>query len=162
MRSALMGKKSIPSCKRESSPIPTPSSRPSARCAESLPLNPTKFGSPTVLSMASIRERPPSNSQPAQPRKFPCWSLVVRCSKFLLNVRRVMGAWWPSRSSKPSPRHFVSRGEFDSHPLRHFQLRFAICDCRLENYGSAALPTFPFANQKSKIANPKGGVDHVA
>ena len=34
-------------------------------------------------------------------------------------IRRVKGAWWPSRSSKPSlPRKW--RGRFDSYPLRHF------------------------------------------
>ena len=27
-------------------------------------------------------------------------------------------AWWSSRSSKSSPRHFVPGGGFDSHPLR--------------------------------------------
>ena len=40
-------------------------------------------------------------------------------------IRRVKGAWWPSRSSKPSsPRKW--RGRFDSYPLRLF-----IFDCRL-------------------------------
>ena len=33
--------------------------------------------------------------------------------------RRVMRAWWSSRSSKPQPRHFVPGGRFDSYPLRH-------------------------------------------
>src|SRR6266446_6805408 len=35
-------------------------------------------------------------------------------------LRRVIRAWWSSRSSKSSPRHFVSGGRFDSYPLRHF------------------------------------------
>ena len=36
-------------------------------------------------------------------------------------IRRVKGAWWPSRSSKPSsPRKW--RGRFDSYPLRVFFL----------------------------------------
>ena len=42
-------------------------------------------------------------------------------------IRRVKGAWWPSRSSKPSlPRKW--RGRFDSYPLRHliFELRVPI------------------------------------
>ncbi len=51
----------------------------------------------------------------------------VRCSTF--DVRgstfnplwRVMGAWWPPRSSKPSSRHFVSGGVFDPLPLRHLR-----------------------------------------
>jgi hypothetical protein len=33
--------------------------------------------------------------------------------------RRVMGAWWPPRSSKPSSVRFTGRGKFDSYPLRH-------------------------------------------
>src|SRR5437762_6408232 len=33
-------------------------------------------------------------------------------------LRRVIRAWWSSRSSKSSPRHFVSGGRFDSYPLR--------------------------------------------
>ena len=32
-------------------------------------------------------------------------------------------AWWSSRSSKSSPRHFVSGGRFDSYPLRHPRAR---------------------------------------
>ena len=37
------------------------------------------------------------------------------------SIRRVKGAWWPSRSSKPSsPRK--CRGRFDSYPLRIFFL----------------------------------------
>jgi hypothetical protein len=40
-------------------------------------------------------------------------------------IRRVKGAWWPSRSSKPSLLR-KWRGRFDSYPLRLF-----IFDCRL-------------------------------
>ena len=36
----------------------------------------------------------------------------------LVLSRRVIRAWWSSRSSKSSPRHFVSGGRFDSYPLR--------------------------------------------
>src|SRR6266700_928901 len=36
---------------------------------------------------------------------------------------RVMGAWWPSRSSKPLSARSTGRGMFDSYPLRHFHLR---------------------------------------
>src|SRR5438067_9916239 len=42
-------------------------------------------------------------------------------------VRRVKGAWWSSRSSKPlSVPHTRDRGRFDSYPLRHsiFDFRF--------------------------------------
>src|SRR5690242_15693654 len=45
--------------------------------------------------------------------------------------RRVKGAWWPSRSSKPlSVRYSPGRGRFDSYPLRLliFDFRFSILD----------------------------------
>jgi len=49
-------------------------------------------------------------------RKIRRWRLNVERWKFSAN-RRVKGAWWPSRSSKPSsPRKW--RGRFDSYPLR--------------------------------------------
>jgi len=38
--------------------------------------------------------------------------------------RRVIRAWWSSRSSKPLPRHLVSGGGFDSYPLRQSFLNF--------------------------------------
>jgi hypothetical protein len=48
------------------------------------------------------------------------WTLDVRRWVFSA-IRRVKGAWWPSRSSKPpSPRKW--RGRFDSYPLRVFFL----------------------------------------
>jgi hypothetical protein len=46
------------------------------------------------------------------------WPLYVERWTFS-SCRRVKGAWWPSRSSKPSsPRKW--RGRFDSYPLRLF------------------------------------------
>src|ERR1700730_13205138 len=62
--------------------------------------------------------------------------------------RRVMRAWWSSRSSKPSPRHSVSGGRFDSYPLRHFinclpsqpAAELATVQCPLN--GSAAFDLF--------------------
>ena len=69
-------------------------------------------------------------------RKIRHWMLDVERWEFSA-LGRVKGAWWPSRSSKPSsPRKW--RGRFDSYPLRLFifdcrlpicDLRFAICDC---------------------------------
>jgi hypothetical protein len=55
------------------------------------------------------------------------WTLDA-CSRFIgvghsafSFYGRVKGAWWPSRSSKPSsPRKW--RGRFDSYPLRHISL----------------------------------------
>jgi hypothetical protein len=50
------------------------------------------------------------------------WKLDVGSWTFSCSGR-VKGAWWPSRSSKPSsPRKW--RGRFDSYPLRQF---LAIC-----------------------------------
>ena len=68
-------------------------------------------------------------------------------------IRRVKGAWWPSRSSKPSsPRKW--RGRFDSYPLRQiiFDCRLPIVDCP----GTARM--ISIANRNSKIENRlKGG-----
>jgi hypothetical protein len=73
-------------------------------------------------------------------------------------MRRVKGAWWPSRSSKPSlPRKW--RGRFDSYPLRHI-----ICDCRLPIVDcSGEGRMISITNRNSKIENPmKGGEPYVA
>jgi hypothetical protein len=49
-------------------------------------------------------------------REIRCWTLSIESREFS-EIRRVKGAWWPSRSSKPSsPRKW--RGRFDSYPLR--------------------------------------------
>ena len=56
------------------------------------------------------------------------WILYIERWVFS-SIRRVKGAWWPSRSSKPSsPRKW--RGRFDSYPLRHsiFDFRLPIFD----------------------------------
>jgi hypothetical protein len=47
-------------------------------------------------------------------------------------IRRVKGAWWPSRSSKPSSLR-KWRGRFDSYPLRLFifDFRLPIADCHV-------------------------------
>ena len=77
------------------------------------------------------------------------WTLDV--GRWALDVfffGRVKGAWWPSRSSKPSsPRKW--RGRFDSYPLRFFifDFQFAIADC----YGAARM--ISIANRNSKIEN---------
>src|SRR5206468_4412321 len=52
-------------------------------------------------------------------RKILRWILDVLPSTFS-SSGRVKGAWWPSRSSKPSPPR-EWRGRFDSYPLRHFK-----------------------------------------
>jgi hypothetical protein len=43
-------------------------------------------------------------------------------------VRRVKGAWWSSRSSKPlSVPHTRDRGRFDSYPLRQVSVAASLC-----------------------------------
>jgi hypothetical protein len=59
------------------------------------------------------------------------WMLGVGSWEFSA-IRRVKGAWWPSRSSKPSsPRK--CRGRFDSYPLRLFifDFRLPIANCHV-------------------------------
>ena len=50
------------------------------------------------------------------------WMLDVGRWMFLFFPRRVKGAWWPSRSSKPSSLR-KWRGRFDSYPLRQIFCR---------------------------------------
>src|SRR5205809_6042240 len=68
-----------------------------------------------------------------------CWTLDVGRWMFGLPLSwRVMGAWWPSRSSKPLSARSTGRGMFDSYPLLHFHFRFAICDLRFERRSAAS------------------------
>ena len=80
------------------------------------------------------------------------WTLDVRRWVFSA-IRRVKGAWWPSRSSKPSsPRKW--RGRFDSYPLREFEsvpVAVSLCETR-------ASP----AGRRLQQLNGKGGEPHVA
>ena len=65
-------------------------------------------------------------------------------------IRRVKGAWWPSRSSKPSsPRKW--RGRFDSYPLRLFifDFRLPIADRHV-------------ATALRAVQESEGGEPHVA
>jgi hypothetical protein len=82
----------------------------------------------------------------------------VQCSTFCpCPSRRVMGAWWPSRSSKPLSARSTGRGMFDSYPLRHFHLRFAIDDLRFEHTAQRASAAEPLVHRKSQIVNSKKG-----
>ena len=84
-------------------------------------------------------------------RKIRRWTLDVERWEFSA-IRRVKGAWWPSRSSKPSsPRKW--RGRFDSYPLRLF-----ICDCRFPIADClGARRMISIANRKSQFENRKSG-----
>jgi hypothetical protein len=76
-------------------------------------------------------------------------------SEFQSAIRRVKGAWWPSRSSKPSSSR-KWRDRFDSYPLRQiifdFRLPFVDCD-------GAGRVIFSIANRNSKIESPPKGGD---
>ena len=54
-------------------------------------------------------------------------------SEFQSAIRRVKGAWGPSRSSKPLSSRSAGRGRFDSYPLRLFNcdFRLPIADCHV-------------------------------
>jgi len=67
---------------------------------------------------------------PASGRPSPCQARQSQIAN-RKSQRRVMGAWWPPRSSKPPSACSTGRGVFDSLPLRHFDLRFAIYDLRV-------------------------------
>ena len=82
---------------------------------ESLP------GAMTALkSLQSFNlQRPTLNVQrPIKQLRVGRWTSEVRRWTFCDVFRRVKGAWWPSRSSKP-PSAGNGRDRFDSYPLRH-------------------------------------------
>src|SRR5262245_18967284 len=96
---------------------------------ESLASRPEYLGKRSTSNI----QHPTSNVLSAKP-----WALDVEC--WMLDVfwtspnrkspivnhkfcGRVMGAWWPSRSSKPLSVRFTGRGVFDSLPLRQDQGR---------------------------------------
>ena len=130
MRSASMGRKFIPNWKRANFPISTRFSRRSkGSCDGGRP------GSCALRSLGRIQgktsniQHPTSNTQRNGMVRRRCrfaalesWVLDVRCSMFCsYPLGRVMGAWWPSRSSKPPLARFTGRGVFDSLPLRQSQ-----------------------------------------
>ena len=51
------------------------------------------------------------------PLQFGHWTLDAGRWTFS-SSGRVKGAWWPSRSSKPTSSRLAGRGRFDSYPLR--------------------------------------------
>ena len=73
--------------------------------------------------------------------------------------RRVKGAWWPSRSSKPSSVG-NGRGRFDSYPLRPFSQNAAVAAplCRGANARrqSAVATTAPNLNRQTSDIEERG------
>ena len=166
MRSASMGRKSIPNWRRVNFPISTRSSKRSkGSCDRGRPDSDAFRSLGRIQGKTSNIQHPTSNIQRNGMRRWLCsfsaigsWALDVRCSMFCSCApRRVMGAWWPSRSSKPLSARSTSRGMFDSYPLRQSHLRFAICDLRFKDTARRASAADPLANRRSQIVIPKKG-----
>ena len=121
-----MGKKFIPSSRRDNSPSRTLCLRP--------------FG--PSCDVRGVGPRPPQHGWLNLPfaiydlRAARAWghlpSFRNRKSQIVnrKSTRRVMGAWWPSRSSKPPLARFTGRGVFDSLPLRQTKGRIKNEECR--------------------------------
>ena len=122
MKSASMGIKFIPSSPRERSRSRTRFSRRSRRSCELLAaLSPRRFLYSFFTGRTSNIEHSTSNFELARCLVVLSSTLSIECSMFDVQsafLRRVMGAWWPSRSSKPLSARFTGRGKFDSYPLR--------------------------------------------
>ena len=167
-----MGRKSIPSWRRASSPTTTQFSKRSKRNCEC-----GRPGSGAFRCLGRIRgktsniQHPTSNTQRNGMLRRRCrclaigiWALDVEGWMFFsCPLRRVMGAWWPSRSSKPLSARSTGRGMFDSYPLRHLHLRFTNYDLRFVEAARTASPADVLVNRESQIVNSqKGGGSRVA
>ena len=162
-----MERKSIPNWRRASSPTSTRCSRRSRRRYErGLWAGCGMECLKRIKGETSNIELRTSNSEPARKPFAASSEFSLRSSVFDVQgsafypclFRRVMGAWWPSRSSKPLSARFTGRGMFDSYPLRHLNLRFTSCDLRFggRHAGDRADPF----TRKSQIVNrpsAKGG-----
>ena len=163
---------SIPNSSPVSGRISTKSSRRSRRRnnpAAAFHALRVRGGSRSNLFRRFNAQRSTSNAQRSI-QKFWRWALDCLPAKAFgvgrwefSEIRRVKGAWWPSRSSKPSsPRK--CRGRFDSYPLRQIYSRHP--------ERSAAKSKDPVALSKSESSgfldfarNDKiieGGEPHVA
>lgn len=141
---------SIPNLKPASGRISTRSLRPSKRRnSEATSFVIARSRATPIRSWASsfFNVQHPTPNVQRSTQIVERWTLDVGRWTFSV-LRRVKGAWWPSRSSKlSSPRKW--RGRFDSYPLRLliFELRFSVAD------GPGAVPMISFAIRKSKIEN---------
>jgi hypothetical protein len=91
------------------------SKRGSRTAARYQPLNSTKAIAPWSLGSFNV-QRSTLNAQRSIQRVEGC---MLDVGRWTFSVsRRVKGAWWPSRSSKPSSSRLAGGGRFDSYPLR--------------------------------------------
>ena len=144
-----MGRRFTPNCKPASSLTSAPYSK---RSRESFECGCARYRAVAFRELVSEQT---SNIEPRTRNPCPC-PLDVRCLADDFS-RRVMGAWWPPRSSKPSSVRFTGRGRFDSCPLRHVDLRFTIHDLRFEEPTRAAVSAGLCINRKSQFVNPEEG-----
>ena len=138
MRSRPMENFSIPNFKPGIGRISTPWSRRSKRSNRQVPFQPSKFGFLFCIYPTGSAEKNAQRSTLNAQRSIQ----AVRVGRWMLGVgrwafshfRRVKGAWWPSRSSKPS---LVGNGRdrFDSYPLRHSRSLMFDGRCLIEKCG---------------------------
>jgi hypothetical protein len=139
---------SIPNSRPATGRTSTTSSRQSKRLNRSTPLG-------EAISLTAVTELWIRKVFNAQRSTFNAQRSIQTVGRWALGVGRplaihrswafsflwrVKGAWWPSRSSKPSS-PCKWRGRFDSYPLRLSQLRIGdyglrIAECQYDNTGT--------------------------
>ena len=158
MKSASMGRKSIPNWRRVSSRTTTQFSKRSKRNCDGVGSGCGGFEwLQRIAEETSNLELRTSNLERSRRQCLTSPGFSVQRSMFDVRrstfcpypLRRVKGAWWPSRSSKPLSARSTGRGMFDSYPLRQFHLRFTMDDLRVV--------TDPLVSRKSQIVNPRKG-----
>ena len=161
-----MGRKSIPNWRRVSSRTTTQFSKRSKRNCDGVGSGCGGFEwLQRIAEETSNLELRTSNLERSRRQCLTSPGFSVQRSMFDVRrstfcpypLRRVKGAWWPSRSSKPLSARSTGRGMFDSYPLRHFDLRFTIYDLRFEDTTRRASAADPLVNRKSQIVNLKKG-----
>ncbi len=146
---------SIPSSTRATGPTSTISSRRSKKLSKQARFD-LSLAQRCALRFQK-RHQAAALQSAVRARKIPRWTLDVGHWTFF-SSRRVKGAWWPSRSSKPSS-PCKWRGRFDSYPLRlcRFDGRWLSFDFGFNFVGGFK------SNIKLQTSNIEGGGEsHVA
>jgi hypothetical protein len=77
------------------------------------------------------------------------WTLDVELWAF--SFRRVKGAWWPSRSSKPLSSRLAGGGRFDSYPLRRFFYLVILSGTKGQSKDPVACPSVPHRDSSTSL-----------
>ena len=157
-KSASMGRRFIPNWRRANSPTSTLFSRRSKGSSDRnlIPVGGFDFLARIPAGPSNTEHR---TTQPAVALPVGSSTFSVGCSMFGQHFpRRVMGAWWPPRSSKPSSVRFTGRGRFDSCPLRQFEcgMRNAECGLRLQQ-APTTLDSFRIPLSELRVLKEGGG-----